>query len=71
MELKCKCGNVVLKGEIEIHIRQSKTGKMLSHTKKAFVPEGKPQGIIIKNHSQQPEKWTAICTSCQRMDMGK
>jgi len=68
MELKCSCGTVVLKGKIENHTRQSKSGKMNSHTKRVFVPDGKPNGTILRNHSQQPENWKSICSDCQRKE---
>jgi hypothetical protein len=66
MEIKCGCGNVVLKGKIETHTRQSKSGKMLMRSKKVFVPDDKPDGTILKNHSQQPDNWKGMCSDCQR-----
>jgi hypothetical protein len=54
MKLGCDCGIVVVEGEI-----------IFRNGKKCFDMYSSPNGAIIKNNSDDPEKWTAQCSSCQ------
>ena len=65
MKIKCKCGNVVVEGEIVI--RENNRG----NRHKAFDIDGKPNGTIIKNKSNDPDDWTGICPSCQKKESKK
>ena len=70
MEFKCKCGNVVAKGEIKI-VESKRFSKNLNmeivRRKKALLLEYKPKGTILRNNSKDPKKWSFVCSSCQRM----
>lgn len=56
MKIKCKCGTVVVEGEIVERNR-----------KKVFdIHSNKPKGTIIKNKSNDPKKWNGVCSGCQR-----
>ena len=50
-DMKCKCGNVVCKGEIK---------------DKKLIIEGDIQGTIRKNKSNNPKKWNVVCSLCQK-----
>jgi hypothetical protein len=54
MKLECDCGKLVVEGEI-----------IIRNGKKCFDMYSSPKGAIIKNNSEDPEKWTATCSSCQ------
>ncbi len=55
MNIRCKCGNEIVEGEID----KDKKGR------KIFCIKEKPKGTIIKNKSKNPYDWTGICSSCQ------
>lgn len=52
---RCKCGNIVLEGEIEI-----------INGKKKFISIGNPNGTLIRQGSKNPESWDAVCSECQK-----
>lgn len=54
MKLICECGQIVAQGDI---------GKGKRHI--AFIMNDKPKGELHKNGSNNPEKWTCICSKCQ------
>jgi len=58
MKIKCKCGEVVVEGEI-----------VKRNNKKKFDINYKPKGAIIKNNSNNPKDWTGICSKCQSADI--
>jgi hypothetical protein len=60
MEIKCKCGDVVVKGNVR-HKEKKKGGQ-----KKTFEIDDKINGEIRKNNSSDPQKWTGICPRCQK-----
>ena len=56
---KCKCGEVVCEGSI----KRDEKGKL-----KLFL-DGlveKFNGTLLKNKSNNPKKWTFICSKCQK-----
>ncbi len=55
MEIKCKCGKVVVKGNI-----------VERKNKKRFDINYKPLGTILKNKSNNPKDWTGICSDCMK-----
>lgn len=59
MKLKCECGEIVGKGDIEtINVK----GKGV---KKLYL-DGKLKGTIIKNKSNDPNEWKFTCSNCQK-----
>jgi len=70
IELKCKCGNLVLKGNITTQIKKDGGTKKIFDTWVEPYSEGLsnyikgslfkffPQGTILKNGSNNPMKWT-------------
>lgn len=57
MKIKCKCGELVVEGEI-----------IERKNKKRFDILDKPKGTIIKNNSGNPKDWTGVCSKCQSSD---
>jgi len=61
MEIKCKCGEVVVKGSVR-HKDKKKGGQ-----KKIFEIEvSSINGEIRRNNSSDPEKWSGVCKRCQK-----
>ena len=54
MIIKCRCGKIVVEGEI-----------VERKNKKRFDIKYKPLGSILKNNSNNPKDWTGICSECQ------
>ena len=78
MKIKCRCGKIVAEGNIELVETKRGTKKrfFLKDKSTHFYYDmygnkniGKetclPQGTIIKNKSNDPEKWSALCSKCQ------
>ena len=58
MNLKCKCGKIVVEGNI-----------VERKHKKRFDVDYKPLGTILKNKSNNPNDWTGICSDCQKKEV--
>ena len=58
MIIKCNCGNVIGEGII---VRKGNR-KAFEYTN--LYP--KIKGTMIRNNSNDPNKWTWICSNCQR-----
>lgn len=64
MKIVCKCGTIVTEGEVKHRTKKSQAGNI--HNKKIFICKYLPKGSIIKGGSNDPEKWTGICSSCDK-----
>lgn len=61
LKIVCKnCGELVVKGMVaNVPTKRGiKTKFMLDESEK-------PQGQIMKNHSNDPYKWEGLCSKCQ------
>ncbi len=64
-EIKClDCGEIVARGEIGTKVRKSQKG--YPHTKKTYMLKELPKGMIMRNKSDDPEKWTGLCSQCHK-----
>ena len=57
MKINCDCGETIVEGEIKSNHKD----------KKRFFIQDKMKGEIRKNNSNNPTKWTGICTKCQKL----
>jgi len=58
MKIKCmKCKKEVVEGVIEQNEKGRKIFSLMNQ---------KPEGIIIKNGSNNPKDWTGLCSECQK-----
>jgi len=58
-----KCNNCSQKiNEVDICISETTGRKIMK-----FKEDEKIKGTILKNHSEDPDKWSAICSECQKL----